>query len=195
MSGVATVRDLVERQARRSPDAPALLSCDGEIITYGSLGARTAKVAAVLAAHGVEPGQAVALVLPNGVDMALAFLGVAAATVCVPLNPALTAPEIGFVLDDIHAVAMVVDDHDNGPARSVARDRSITVIERSALLADRASANHAASARTAADAALVLHTSGTTSRPKQVALTHANLLASAHNVAATLALAPDDRGL
>ena len=193
MSGESrsTITALIERWAVTTPDAVALLSSDGGTVTYRALAGKCASIAARLAAHGVATGRAVAVLLPNGLDMAVTFLGVAGATVCAPLNPALTESELRFFLADIDAAAVVVEDGSEGPGVVVARERSIPVLRVSTLLeCGSPVASSTVAPRRADDVALVLHTSGTTSRPKQVALTHANLIASAGNVAATLLLGP-----
>jgi acyl-CoA synthetase (AMP-forming)/AMP-acid ligase II len=150
---------------------------------------------------GVRRGDRVAMVLGNGPETAAAFLSVACAATAAPLNPAYRAEELDFYLGDLRARAVLVDA--DGPVREVARARGIPVIDvraagpaagRFALAGDDGGGDPGPPP--AADqVALVLHTSGTTSRPKQVPLTHQNLCASARAVAAALALGPGDRAL
>ena len=165
----------------RGGAAPAVVGVDGEAWTYEELRARAAAVAAAVRSHDT-----VAVVLPNGPDAALAFLGVASAAACAPLNPAYTAGELAFYLDDLHAGALVTDGC-SPAALDEATRRGMAVVDLRALQPGDARP------RTPTDVALVLHTSGTTGRPKQIPLTHANLCHSAANVARTLALAPEDR--
>ncbi|GAB4193577.1 MAG: acyl--CoA ligase [Roseiflexaceae bacterium] len=137
--------------------------------------------------------------------MATAFLAVAAATTSAPLNPAYRAGEFAFYLDDLAAAALVVQAGDPTPARTVAQERGIPILE---LQPDRSGPVglfhlSGTTGRVATepdlpqgqDVALILHTSGTTSRPKMVPLTQANLVASATNIQAALALSPADRCL
>ena len=149
---------------------------------------------------GVRRGDRVAMVLPNGPETAAAFLAVASAACAAPLNPAYRAEELDFYLGDLDARALVWSGE--GPAAEVARARGIPVIR----IAPGAAAGRFALAGDDGggepgpppgpdDDALVLHTSGTTARPKQVPLTHANLCASARAVGATLALGPSDRSI
>jgi acyl-CoA synthetase (AMP-forming)/AMP-acid ligase II/acyl carrier protein len=147
----------------------------------------------------------VAVVLPNGPGMAVAFLGVATAAACAPLNPGYTSEEFDFYLQDLDARAVVVASKEDSPVRDVARTRGIAVLE----LYDRVESEgweFALDGPTDAplppcDApdplavSLVLHTSGTTSRPKMIRLSHANLCASAANIRSTLQLSEDDRCL
>ena len=123
---------------------------------------------------------------------------------CAPLNPSYRRAEFDFYLDDLDARAVVVSRNLVSPVREAAAERGIAVLELDVDLEAPsgtftldgpslgAQPLHASALD---DAALLLHTSGTTSRPKLVPLTHRNLLTSARNVAATLALRPDDRCL
>jgi len=144
-------------------------------------------------------------VLPNGAEMATSFLAVASAAVAAPLNPAYRADEFAFYLTDLEAKAVIVLAGDDTPARQVAEAHGIAIIElvprsdgpagtfdlRSTGAGPRAPASDAQ----AEDVALVLHTSGTTSRPKIVPLRHANVCASARHIGVTLGLSPSDRCL
>ena len=65
-------------------------------------------VAGTLAEHGIGAGDRVAIVLPNGPDMATAFLTIAAACCAAPLNPAYKADEFEFYLSDLKPAAIVL---------------------------------------------------------------------------------------
>jgi acyl-CoA synthetase (AMP-forming)/AMP-acid ligase II len=147
----------------------------------------------------------VALVLPNGPELAVAFVGVACAAACAPLNPAYRQEEFDFYLADLGAKAVIVMDGLDSLAREAARKLGIAVLELTPesqqpaglftlAHAERSSVSPT-SLVTPEDVALVLHTSGTTSRPKIVPLSHRNLCASARNIAHTLNLSPKDRCL
>ena len=143
--------------------------------------------------------------LPNGPEMAASFVTVASACSTAPLNPAYRKKEFDFYLSDLNAKALIVDDGSTSPALDVARERNIPILKLNATSAAPAGSFTISGATgTAAkstgfarpdDEALVLHTSGTTSRPKIVPLTHANVCASAHNIRRTLALVGSDRCL
>lgn len=196
---------LIEARAREHPDAIALLAPERLPITYAGLWQQVQTLAHALAAAGATPWTSVATVLPNGLEAAISFLGVASHATCVPLNSALPAAEMRFYLEDTRARFVILDKNLDGPAREVARDLGLTVleIEASSALPGRELAwlpvasegKSCASSTTPNDVALILHTSGTTSKPKLVPLTHANLLASARNRVKGLALQPTDRCL
>jgi acyl-CoA synthetase (AMP-forming)/AMP-acid ligase II len=154
---------------------------------------------------GVGRGDRVAMILPNGPEMAVAFLAVASGMTGAPLNPAYSAREFNFYLSDLDARALLVSPDLGSPARRVAQVRGIPIIELSvwpqakAGLFTLAGRQPSSAARgelaQPADVALVLHTSGTTSLPKMVPLTHANLCASARNICSAYALSQGDRCL
>jgi acyl-CoA synthetase (AMP-forming)/AMP-acid ligase II len=169
-----------------------------------ALRALVAETGASLRRIGVARDDVVALVLPNGPEAATAFLGVAAHAASAPLNPAYTESELAFYLDDLDAALVLAPAGGGEAARRVAAARGIPVAE--VVVDSKAAAGRfelrcpPAAAATASKErppglALVLHTSGTTSRPKMVALTQVNLCASAANVARSLTLEPRDRCL
>ena len=143
--------------------------------------------------------------MPNGPEAALAFLTVAASATCAPLNPAYRDAEFEFYLTDLKAEALVVGSGMESPARRIAQELGIPTIELIPTLDEPAGAFTLSIKSTdqpihdgfaeADDVALILHTSGTTSRPKIVPLTHSNLCNSGVHIASTLALRPDDRCL
>ncbi len=186
---------LIAHQAARRGDEAALLTVDGAAISYRRLDALVQRMGAALRAAGIGPADRVAVVLPNGPAMAVAFCGVTAAAACAPLNPSYTAAEFEFYLTDLSARAVVVAAGDTSCVRAVAQPLGIPVLEMTGLeLAGAGGEARVADAEPDA-IALVLHTSGTTSRPKRIPLSHANLCTSARNVAATLRLTPADRCL
>jgi acyl-CoA synthetase (AMP-forming)/AMP-acid ligase II/acyl carrier protein len=158
-------------------------------------------VQAALSGFGLGREDRVALVLPNGPEAASAFLGIAAGAVCAPLNPDYRSEEFQFYLSDLGVKALVVEAGSDSPARPVAGSLGIEVIELGTSwsapagafsLAGRNGRSAASGPAAGGDLALLLHTSGTTSRPKLVPLLHRNLCASADNIARMLRLSPDD---
>ncbi len=185
--------------------APAIGAPDRDDLAYADLRALIDRTVADLNGFGIGRGDAVAIVLPNGPEMAAAFLGVACAATAAPLNPAYRPDEFEFYLADLEARAVVVQAGDDSPVRDVAARLGLPLIEleprpdgpagdfrlRSDLRADPARPGPAQPD----DVALVLHTSGTTSRPKIVPLSHRNVCASARHIGDTLALGRHDRCL
>lgn len=183
-------------------DMPALADPARGHLSYRDLRAHVAEIACTLAQAGIGRADRVAIVLPNGPEAAAAFLAVATAAVAAPLNPGYTAAEFDFYLSDLKARALLVEAGSTSPARAVAHALSIPVFEIEPLdplgrftLRGTAGEAVATTSPQPSDLALLLHTSGTTGRPKLVPITHRQLHASARNIAATLALGPHDRGL
>lgn len=174
-------------------------------LSYFGLRELCAKVKKDLHQIGVGRGDRVAIVLPNGPEMATAFMSVAQVATTAPLNPAYTYEEYVFYLKDLKAKALLVSENDDGPAVIAAGDLGIAILRASHDSLHSAgqfsilSCDPIGTADTSApgedDVALILHTSGTTSRPKIVPLTQANIYASARNVASSLKLTIDDRCL
>jgi oxalate---CoA ligase len=195
---------LVERVAHQSPGAAALLAPGRVIGTYRHLCDQVAAVGAALSAAGIERTDRVAVALHSGPEMAAAFFGIAGVATCAPLNPAYTNDEATFSLSDLDARALIVAAEDDVAARDAAGALGVPCFELAVEPGAPAgtfgigalpAAGDGPASPAPDDVALVLHTSGTTARPKQVPLTHANLCASAGNVATTLRLTGTDRCL
>lgn len=196
-TAAATIRELL---APHPDDAPAIGAPGRAPLTHGGLRALTEATRRALAAAGIGSRDRVAMVLPNGPEAAAAFLTVAQCAATAPLNPAYRREELDFYLSDLGAKALIVRDDETGPAVDAAEARGLRLLRLTpgeaagsfTLDADEA---EPAGAPGADDPALILHTSGTTSRPKIVPLTQANLAASARHIGAALELTPEDRCL
>ncbi|MBU6436635.1 MAG: acyl--CoA ligase [Betaproteobacteria bacterium] len=188
-------------------DAPALGAPGGVPLSYGALRALVAATGATLNGCGIGRNDRVALVLPNGAEMATSFIAVAACATAAPLNPAYRADEFEFYLSDLKARALIVEQGSQSPALQVARKLGVAVITllstpqhgAGTFTLDVGALGAAPCAHPGAaqpgDVALVLHTSGTTSRPKIVPLTQANVCASAAHIARSTRFTAQDRGL
>ena len=179
--------------------APALLSVDGGVLDRATLRREVDRLATRLRSFGIRPRDRLAIVLPNGPEMALTFLAVTAVACAAPLNPGYREEEFRFYFDDLEPKALITLSG-GAPAAHAALPDSIMTI---AVEGDFTSLGFVAdtSARPADgqpdsdDVALILHTSGTTSRPKMVPLRQRNLARSARNIAGSLALGESDHSL
>ncbi len=186
-------------------DTPALSSPGGKALTYRALRALVAEVATSLASQGIGPNDRVGIVLDNGPEAASAFLSIGSAATAAPLNPTYKAEEFEFYLTDLRAKLLVIAQGKDSPAVGVAQKLGIPIArlaahpERGAgsfsLVYESGGTPRPTRAATPDDIALVLHTSGTTSRPKIVPLAHKNIAASAANIRKTLSYTANDRGL
>jgi acyl-CoA synthetase (AMP-forming)/AMP-acid ligase II len=203
---VGSANSIAELLQRGADGVHALTAPDRPPCTYDALRAHVEGTGRALHRLGIGRNDPVAIVLPNGPEMATAFVAVAGAATAAPLNPAYRADELEFYLTDLEARLLVVAAGVDTPARDVATRLKIPVAEiatdaaRPAGLFDLAGPASAAGAGASGpagpdDVALVLHTSGTTSRPKIVPLSQRNVCASAASVAASISLTSADRCL
>ena len=205
MGSQTTVLELIGTGA----GAATAFSAPGEpALSYEGLREQIRATVAAYNAMGIGRNDRIAIVLDNGPEMAVAFMSVAAGATSAPLNPAYRAEEFEFYLSDLNAKGLIVQAGSGSPAVDVARKLGVRIIELqptrergagSFTIRDTSGAQPAAPAAAgfaqADDVALVLHTSGTTSRPKIVPLTHRNVCASARNIRGFLSLEAQDRGL
>ncbi|MEY2552577.1 MAG: hypothetical protein QOC57_437 [Ilumatobacteraceae bacterium] len=187
-----------------TPDAtgPALLTVDDEAMDHPALRGEVERLAEQLRSAGLRANDRIAIVLPNGPEMALVLLAAMSVGCAAPLNPKYREDEFRFYLDDLHAAALLTIDGATPAAHAAAPAGTIAIDVRGSglsidLVAPPATTSGGSSAQRPAadDQALVLHTSGTTSRPKIVPLRQRNLAWSARNIAAALQLTPADRSL
>jgi oxalate---CoA ligase len=172
-------------------------------MTHAALRDHVHNTVASLNNMGIGRNDRVAIVLPNGPEMASAFIAIAAGATTAPLNPAYRTEEFDFYLSDLNAKALVIAEGMESPARDIAGARNIPIVELTpgdgpaGSFALRARENLSGTPAAGGpaqqdDVALVLHTSGTTSRPKIVPLRHVNITATAYHIGETLRLTPDD---
>jgi acyl-CoA synthetase (AMP-forming)/AMP-acid ligase II len=181
---------------------PALIDVNGSALDHPALCSEVDRLAGELRRLGLGPGDRIALVLPNGPEMVLALLAAMAVGCAAPLNPKYREEEHRFYLDDLEAAALIAFEGSAPEARAAAPDATVVIDLRSTggaveLIAPAgAPGGVARSSRPGPDdQALVLHTSGTTSRPKIVPLRQRNLVSSARNIARSLELTERDRAL
>jgi oxalate---CoA ligase len=198
----------IEQLSRQGADlAPAIGAPGRAPLDYRALRALAAATVARLNALGIGRGDRVAIVASNGPAMAASFVAIGAGATTAPLNPAYRAEEYEFYLSDLKAKALVVERGLDNPAPEVAARLGVPIVDL-VVETDRPAGTFALEPRGAMagaatsggfaqseDVALVLHTSGTTSRPKIVPLSHANICASARHIGASLRLTRQDRCL
>jgi acyl-CoA synthetase (AMP-forming)/AMP-acid ligase II len=183
-------------------DHLALVVPDGVSLSYRRLRELVDEAAHALAAQGVGKGDRVAMVFPNGPEAILLFLAASMVATACPLNAAYKEDEFRFYLEDVGARFLLVPPGQAEGARR-AMPGSGSVIEAALDDGGRLHLNGTAAGKrrdsldlsAAGDVGLVLHTSGTTSRPKKVPLLNQNLTASVANIIATYELGPEDVSL
>ena len=200
-----TMRAFEDLLAAGRRDAVAIAAPDATPLTFEGLRAVVAETVSALNGFRIGRNDRVAIVLPNGPEMAAAFLAVASGATSAPLNPAYRTDEFEFYMSDLGAKALVVEAGSSSPAVEAANKLGIPLLTLRPDLKRGAGAFSLSGERggsaawpghaEAHDVALILHTSGTTSRPKIVPLTQANVTRSADNVARSLELSEGDRAL
>jgi acyl-CoA synthetase (AMP-forming)/AMP-acid ligase II len=190
-------------------DAAVAITAPGRpALDYGGLRSLVQRTLELLNAQGIGRNDRLAIVLANGPEMATCFISAACGVATAPLNPAYRADEFEFYLSDLNAKALVVEHDSTSPAIAVAQKLGVRIIDLVAgsaagdfTLRPRDSGGASATPSTQGgfaqpgDTSMVLHTSGTTSRPKIVPLSQRNLCTSAANIARTLQFKPTDCGL
>lgn len=198
---VSTIWENLHLVAARKGNKAAIVSESGEALTFGELEEQIGYVVGRLNACGVSRNERVAIALLQSPELAVAFLGVASGATAAPLNPAYKKSDFLFYLQDLNARALIVKDGEASLARDAAQELGISVLElkgdtsktgRFELLGNSATAEGDTGYAAAEDIGLVLHTSGTTSRPKMVPLSHLNLCASTKHIIETLQLSDED---
>ncbi len=193
------IRSLLETG---EPNHAAVILAD-RATTYQQLVEQVDQAAQQLTNLGFRKGDRIGLAFPNGLEMIVSFLAASTVGTAAPLNPAYTRDEFKFYLEDTAARGLIVPRSGADEARAAAREINVAVIdcaidENGQLQLSSQEALKEGSgddAKGREDIALILHTSGTTSRPKRVPLAHQNLITSARNVADTYQLSASDVSL
>jgi len=198
------VYPLLRALAERIPGAPAILGLDRPLLTFARLYDHVEATCQVLNSMGVGRNDRVALLLPDGPEMAVAFLAVVSAATAVPLNPASTGDECALALADLDAKAVLVQAGTASSIREAARARGVPTVELHpapeaaglfALTGGSGMATRHGGFAHPDDVALLLHTSGSQGRPKRIPLTHINICSTALRNGVAMELTGADRCL
>ncbi len=209
-----SVAQVLEAQAQERPNSVFLIYGDKRL-TYGQVDARASALAAALAELGVEPGDRVAVDMPNWPEFVLAMFAAAKlGAIIVPLNPRFTIPELQYMLRHSEATVVVTCESFNGTDYLQLFEGFLTSLpdlqylvtvgeadlwydDRIYQFEDLLSSGEgrvipALQVDPQKDTFAILYTSGTMGKPKGVALTHANVLHTAAQTVDAIALSADD---
>lgn len=193
-----TIRNMINQQ---NDDLIFLTSEKNEKLSYGEFKIFNEKISRQLAATNIINSDRAAIVLPNGPLMASSFLSISSYMSAAPLNPSYKQEEFEFYLDDLKPKFLLVEPNSKSLAVIAAKNLNIPVFEMKISdnqplgtfeLFDKETDYKNPNDY---DEALVLHTSGTTSRPKIVPLSNLNIFTSAVNISKSLKLTTDDHCL
>ncbi|TMR99674.1 non-ribosomal peptide synthetase [Nonomuraea basaltis] len=161
-----------EQVAAAHPDRPALV-CDGDVLTFGELAARSAAVAAGLAGRGIGAESLVGLLMPRGFDLVVGLLGtLRAGAGYLPLDPALPIGRLRYMCEQA-GTALVLSDAATRRRVSPALARQILSVDTCARVATGGPSRRAAIRP--GQRAYAIYTSGSTGLPKGVEVTHGSL--------------------
>ncbi len=193
----SNLAEILTETAAEHGDRPAL-KLDDTVVTYALLDDGSARVAAMLADKGIEPGDRVGIMLPNVPYFGVIYYGILrAGGVVVPMNPLLKGREVKFYLEDPGAKLMFAWGDFEDAASQGAEEAGAELVlvkpgEFEELVAGFEPKSEMAE-RDGDDTAVLLYTSGTTGTPKGAELTHDNLRRNCELAARTLAKAkPED---
>jgi long-chain acyl-CoA synthetase len=192
---MTNLAEILVTTARRAGDRPALRLGD-KSIAYRMLEDASARVAGLLAAKGLQPGDRVGIMLPNVPQFAYAYYGtLRAGGVVVPMNILLKSREVAFYLGDPEAKLLLVWHQYADEAQAGALEAGTDVIVVGpGDFQDGALAQPARDVvpRAGDDVAEILYTSGTTGTPKGAMITHDNLRLTSEHVGAVPRITQDD---
>ncbi len=193
-----TIRNIINQQ---NDDLIFLTSEKNEKLSYGEFKIFNEKISRQLAATDIINSDRAAIVLPNGPLMASSFLSISSYMSVAPLNPSYKQEEFEFYLDDLKPKFLLVEPNSKSLAIIAAKNLNIPVFEMKISVNQPLGTFELFNKETNYknpndyDEALVLHTSGTTSRPKIVPLSNLNIFTSAVNISKSLKLTADDHCL
>jgi oxalate---CoA ligase len=201
----STLSTVIRSSALARPDALAILAPGRAPLNFAGLWQQVRLVGTALRERNLTPAARVAIILPDGPEMATALLSVAACATVAPLNPTGREDDLRSQLQAVRASAVLMPKGEAGPAAAAARGLGLPTLEMEPRLTQGAGEFVISSdgGRPVPDLelpgpddiALLLQTSGTTAKPKVVPLIQQDLVASARNVARHLALTDRDRSL
>jgi acyl-CoA synthetase (AMP-forming)/AMP-acid ligase II len=189
---------LMQMIAREDEHPALIVPGSGDTVSYADLHAGVHRIARELAGAGVLQGDAVAMTFANCPEMVICFLAIASiGAAAAPLNPLYTAEEYRGYLSDLRPSAMIFHGGVGQSARRVCSGLDIAILDATGDAARLVSlggplARAEIGPADPDDVALLLHTSGTTGRPKVVPLRQRNLAASSLAVARSYQLSADD---
>jgi acyl-CoA synthetase (AMP-forming)/AMP-acid ligase II len=183
----------------------ALVTPEGRSLTYKQLRENIVGLVSQLNSFGLKRGERIAIAMTNGSPMAITFLAAALCGTAAPLNPKYKQEEFAFYYEDTQAKALIT--LSQTPEAAIAAVTPNIMLINAKVNTDGTLSFELKTGNPELktgnwenlvgddDIAMILHTSGTTSRPKRVPIRHRNLIASANNLIGAYSLTADDTTL
>jgi acyl-CoA synthetase (AMP-forming)/AMP-acid ligase II/acyl carrier protein len=185
-----TVPALLWLQARTRGDAPAIIDPERQTLSYARLQREVAQLGALLGSLGFGRRSRIAVAVPSGPEAAIVTLATMTWNVCALLDPSLEATACRALLEAIRADALIAAHGEDVPAIGVARNLGLPILRLApapdanvaivTIHAEHAGRRVTPTLPSADDLALIMHTSGTTTQPKIVPISQAQLVVRAH---------------
>lgn len=196
------LRELLEQRVRATPDKTFLFSeADGRRYTYAEFDAAVNRTVRLLAAHGIEKGDVVSLLMPNSAEYIIAYFACfKSGALAGPINSLLKPQEMAYIIGNSESKALLVST-EFLPQIETIRDDLPTLDALIEFDDEREAAGNFSGAREQLpvagiekdDEAIIIYTSGTTGKPKGCLLTHGNSIANARQIASWLGFTERDR--
>lgn len=192
---INTLYGLVRQSTERFASRIAFSMYEGEELTYAEVGRRIARVQETLTGAGLGPGDKVALLSSNMPNWGVCYLAVTSAgMVAVPILPDFSGEELDMIIEHSEARALLVSDRlfTRLSKRTIERLNVVVRTKNLGVISQRVRGEGATAVPAPDDLAVIIYTSGTTSKPKGVMLTHRALCAQVDMSSAIFPIGGED---
>lgn len=192
---INTLYELLRNSVEKFASKVAFSMFDGEEVTYAEVGRRVAKVQEILTGAGLKPGDKVALLSSNMPNWGICYFAVTSAgMVAVPILPDFSGEELDMIIEHSGAKALLVSDKlfTKLSKKTIERLNVAVRTKNLGVISHRVTAKGSVGVPAPGDLAVIIYTSGTTSKPKGVMLTHSALCAQVQISASIFPVDGDD---
>ena len=192
---INTLYDLVRNSTERFASRIAFSMYDGDELTYAEVGRRIGRVQEILTESGLGPGDKVALLSSNMPNWGVCYFAVTSAgMIAVPILPDFSGEELDMIIEHSEAKALLVSDKlfTKLSKRTIERLHVVVRTKNLGIISQRVHTAGSTAVPSPDDLAVIIYTSGTTSKPKGVMLTHKALCAQVDMSAAIFPIGGED---
>ena len=192
---INTLYELVRNSVEKFASKVAFSMFEGDDVTYAEVGRRIEKVQEILTGAGLRAGDKVALLSSNMPNWGVCYFAVTSAgMVAVPILPDFSGEELDMIIAHSEAKALLVSDRlfTKLSKQTIERLNVVVRTKNLGVIAQRVRGEGTMAVPKPDDLAVIIYTSGTTSKPKGVMLTHAALCAQVGISSGIFPVLPDD---